>query len=67
MTEKMEVVYRIGSIENFYGGLYVGIYKNKHYMFIENYCNSFLEFNEDWEEISEKLFNLMVEEKAEKT
>ncbi len=45
----------VGSIGNYYGGLYVKTEKNKYYWIIENYDTEFNNIDE-WEEINENLY-----------
>ena len=52
----------IGEIGNYYGGLTVTKYNGKYYWLIENYDTNKDDIN-DWEEISEKLYNLLIKEK----
>ena len=46
---------RVGSIGNYYGGLYVKTENNKYYWIIENYDTEFNNIDE-WEEINENLY-----------
>lgn len=50
---------KVGNIGNYYGGLYVQKKENKYYWIIENYDTEFDNL-EEWEEISENLYNELI-------
>jgi hypothetical protein len=58
-VEKEEII-EVGSIGNYYGGLAVKQEDGKYFWSIENWDGY------NWEEISEKLFTLLLEEEASK-
>lgn len=61
----MKEIKSIGAIGNYYGGLYIGTSNNKYYWLIENYDTD-LTNPEEWDEISEELYNLLLTQESRK-